>query len=116
MIDAHMNPATFEWDRLEDSTKARQVRIVDPSRYGDPLQEMNRDYLYELGTVYGQEGTDWQNPNAWQGTGVLVFPSEHTSGLRPTFGVDGGQSPADIALNVQTTRHLAVIDERNPGY
>ena len=101
-----MYPATYAWDRLRDAA-IRQQRLVDPVHsLGDRAPAL----LVEMGTVVGEEGTDYQNPYVWQGTGVLQFPTVRAPGLVPAYGVDAGQNYSDLLLNVQATQHLAIVN------
>lgn len=105
MIDERMFSATYPWDRYRDA-QIRSAGVVAPMlSCGDP----SPDYLVELGTVYGEEGSDYQNPYVWQGRGVLAFPTVRDPGLAANYGVDLGQNYADLLLNVQATQHVAII-------
>lgn len=106
MIDDHMFSATYPWDLLRDSL-IRTRAVVDPVH---SVGDRAPDYLVELGTVYGEEGTDYQNPYVWQGRGVLAFPTLRDPGLVPAYGVDLGQNYSDLLLNVQATQHLAIAN------
>lgn len=101
--DAAMFDDCYPWDAGKDAA-IRSTRLVDPSRFGYPLQRENETLLLELSTVYGHEGTDWQNPYAWQARGILAYPSPYASppgGLQPNYAVDAAMTPQQIQMNVQ---------------
>lgn len=83
---------------------------VNLAAQSDPMRLRNRELLIELSTVVGHEGDDFQNPYAWTATGVLVYPSEHSTELATGIGGYGlGQTPADVALNVRSTAHALLV-------
>lgn len=109
--DALMFDDCYPWDTQLDNA-IRSTRLVDPDRYGYPLAESNRAYLYELGTVYGREGNDFQNPYTWQARGVLAYPSllvPPPGGLQANFGVDAAMTPAEVQQNVTATSHILEV-------
>lgn len=103
-----MFSATYPWNHLLDS-RLRTWAVVDPVQTY-PLGPENRVELVEMGTVMGKEGSEYQNPNVWQGRGVLAYPSLHSPGLEPAYGVGVAADYTDVVLNVQATQHLAVIE------
>lgn len=100
--DADMFDDCYPWDAGKDAA-IRSTRLVDPSRFGYPLERENETLLLELSTVYGHEGTDWQNPYAWQSRGILAYPSPYTippGGLQPNYAVDSAMTPQQVQMNV----------------
>lgn len=96
------------WDGAQDA-KIRSIAVVEPM-CSYPLREQNREYLYELGTVVGREGYDWQNPYVWASRGVLAYPNENSSELETGIGGVGlGQTPADVLANVRSTSHALLV-------
>lgn len=96
------------WDGAQDA-KIRTIAVVEPLAT-DPLRERNREYLYEMGTVMGHEGFDWQNPYVWASRGVLAYPNENSSGMETGVGGVGlGQTPADVLMNVRSTSHALLV-------
>lgn len=99
---------TWPWDyRLDD--EIRSTHVVDPARFGYPLERSNETLLIELGSVYGREGSDFQNPYAWAARGVLAYPNPMVptpGGLQPTFAVDGAMTSQEVQANVQATSHI----------
>lgn len=109
--DADMFDDCYPWDhRLDDAI--RSTRLVDPARFGYPLEHANETLLIELGAVYGQEGNDFQNPYAWQARGVLAYPQPLVpppGGLQPNFGVDGAMTQAEVQQNVISSSHILEV-------
>lgn len=108
--DAAMNPNLFPWDLGRDG-EIRSTRVVDPSRFGYPLEHSNEQLLLELGTEVGKEATDYQNPYVWQSTGVLGYPNALVpppGGLLPRFGIIG-DTVESIAMNVQASSHILEV-------
>lgn len=109
--DASMFDDCYPWDvRLDNAI--RSTRVVDPARFGYPLERSNETLLIELGTVYGQEGDDFQNPYAWTARGVLDYPQPLVpapGGLQPNFGVDGAMTPNEVQLNVLASSHILEV-------
>lgn len=109
--DAQMFDDCYPWDVGLDNA-IRSTRLVDPSRFGDPLQQSNQVLLIERGEVYGHEGTDFQNPYAWQARGVLTYPQPLVpapGGLQPNFGVDGAMTSAEVQQNVISSAHILEV-------
>ena len=101
-FDADMFDDCYPWDMGQDAA-IRNTRVVDPARFGYPLQQENEVLLVELSTVVGHEGTDWQNPYAWQARGVLAYPSPYVpppGGLQPNYAVNAAMTPEQVQMNV----------------
>lgn len=109
--DAQMFDDCYPWDQQLDNA-IRSTRLVDPARFGYPLQQSNEVLLVELGSVYGHEGNDFQNPYAWQARGILAYPSPLVpgpGGLQPNFGVDGAMTSAEVQQNVIASSHILEV-------
>ena len=111
-VDDHkMFDDCYPWDTVLDNA-IRSTRVVDPARFGSNLQRSNEVLLIELSTVYGHEGFDFQNPYAWQSTGVLAYPSALVpapGGLQPNFGIDGAMTPAEVQQNIVASSHILEV-------
>lgn len=109
MILADMFSATYPWNMRMDAA-IRNARVVDPDRTGAyALETDNQTLLIELGTVYGREGYDYQNPYVWQGRGIFNYPDPRVPYLTPHWGIGAAQTPAEIQANIQATSGLLEV-------
>lgn len=103
-------PTPF-FDGRSDST-IRSPRVVDQMR-AYPLQEENRELLYELSTVVGMEGGDSQNPYVWASRGVLQLAGEQpgiASGLNAnSYGDRRAVHVDEVAMNAQATAGILEV-------
>lgn len=99
------------FDGRADAT-IRTTRVVDQMR-AYPLQEENRELLYELSNVVGHEGGDSQNPYVWASRGVLQLAGQQAgigSGLVNTgYGIRMADTIDNVAMNAQATAGIMEV-------
>jgi hypothetical protein len=88
--------------------RLRTVAMTDPAK-SYPLGRSNRELLLELSRVVGHEADDWQNPYAFASTGLLAYPSTHSPGIDPAYGVGQAQRQNEVAANITATRGVLAV-------